>query len=450
MDKKLKAACNGAHRGCMVNRPLAIPQSERVQTYPWCFMARYGGRPMNVGNSMTGSKKPEKLTDRLSTTKCQNVSWDVAEKSVNRLQARIAKAATNKRWNDVRRLQYLLANSYYAKALAVREAAAIADGMTLGIDVGAWDKSAVRVNTLRELTKRGYKSRLSSRLCIYKRDATKKQCSYASIVRNLAGQALRAMAISAVSKTRNAKDSFVIYKERDRHDARRRIFNCMSHADSPKWVLKGEVKNCIMLLYTMQETLISALDLDNKGGASLIMHAEDGFVLVADSFEIVDKAREIIGSFLDTRGLSIYEAEIKVSHIDYGFDFLGWTFRKFDGRLIIKPSKVSIGAFAADLSKTILKYGKAWKQERLIKRLNKKIRCWVAYHMFVCASKAFAHIDFVLFNLLYRWAKRRHPKKGKWFVVAKYWHRRGGRSWVFAENEIELMKVRSNSVLCSP
>ncbi len=48
----------------------------------------------------------------------------------------------------------------------------------------------------------------------------------------------------------------------------------------------------------------------------------------------------------------------------------------------------------------------------------------------------FSRIESLLFERLWRWACRRHPKKGRRWVRQKYWHKIGNRHWVFAA-EIE-------------
>ena len=53
----------------------------------------------------------------------------------------------------------------------------------------------------------------------------------------------------------------------------------------------------------------------------------------------------------------------------------------------------------------------------------------------------FAHIDYVLFELLWRWAKRRHPHKSRWWVSTNYWHKKGNRSWVFSAEDKELLRL---------
>jgi RNA-directed DNA polymerase len=50
-------------------------------------------------------------------------------------------------------------------------------------------------------------------------------------------------------------------------------------------------------------------------------------------------------SFLRERGLQFSEEKTKVVHIDEGFDFLGWNFRKYGGKMLIKPSKKNVKAF---------------------------------------------------------------------------------------------------------
>lgn len=46
--------------------------------------------------------------------------------------------------------------------------------------------------------------------------------------------------------------------------------------------------------------------------------------------------------FLRTRGLEVSPEKTRVTHIDEGFDFLGFNFRKYKGKLLIKPSKASV------------------------------------------------------------------------------------------------------------
>ncbi|MDA8226495.1 MAG: group II intron reverse transcriptase/maturase, partial [Desulfitobacterium hafniense] len=61
--------------------------------------------------------------------------------------------------------------------------------------------------------------------------------------------------------------------------------------------------------------------------------------------------------------------------------------------------------------------------------------------------KAFHHIDHILFELLWRWAKRRHPNKGQRWIVRRYWHSRGTRNWVFCTDAAELVTASDTHIV---
>lgn len=179
---------------------------------------------------------------------------------------------------------------------------------------------------------------------------------------------------------------------------------------------------------------------------NFVRYADD-FVVTAATPELALEAKELIREFLAERGLELSDEKTVVTNIDDGFDFLGWNFRKYNEKLIIKPSKKAVKAIVSNISDTILRRGKAWQQDVLIMKLNEQIRGWTNYHQSVCASDAFAHLDYVLYELLWRWAKRRHPKKNKWWISTRYWHRVGNRNWVFSTENKELIRVDSTAIV---
>jgi RNA-directed DNA polymerase len=73
---------------------------------------------VDVSNSTT--PKSERLTDMRLKLQWNDIDWKKAIKSINRLQTRITKAVKEGKWHLVKRLQYLLTHSFYAKLLAVR------------------------------------------------------------------------------------------------------------------------------------------------------------------------------------------------------------------------------------------------------------------------------------------------------------------------------------------
>lgn len=462
---------------------------------------------------MNGNYSTTAKAERLSDSKTlefqwKSINWNEAETYVNRLQVRIAKATQEKKWNTVKRLQYLLTHSYYAKALAVRKITTNKGKNTSGVDKELWSTPASKMRGVLSLTDKNYKAKPLRRVFIEKKGKKAKRPLGIPCMYDRAMQALYALAINPVSEVTADTKSFGFRKGRSCQDACEYIFAALSRKVSAEWVLEGDIKGCFdhishewlienipmdksvlkqflkagfvfenelfptddgtpqggvispilanMALDGMQEMLVNHFDLSAKGEISAFVHNKskvnlvryaDDFIVTAATKEIAEEAKELIRDFLKTRGLELSEEKTTITHINDGFDMLGWTFRKFKGKLIVKPSKKSIKNFVASLSETILKRGKAWKQEVLIEKLNQQIRGWTNYHQSVCASEAFAHIDYILYELLWRWAKRRHPHKGRWWVSLNYWHRRGNRNWVFSTEDKELLRVDHISIV---
>ena len=118
-------------------------------------------------------------------------------------------------------------------------------------------------------------------------------------------------------------------------------------------------------------------------------------------------------------------------HIGEGFDFLGWNFRMYSGKLLIKPSKKNVQAFYDKLRKSIGNHLTV-KQEELIGLLNPMLRGWAQYHRHAVAKQTFARLESLLYWRLWAWAKRRHPNKSAQWIRRKYWRSAGNRNWVFA------------------
>ena len=458
---------------------------------------------MNGNCSTTGRNSPERLPDTVQLEhQWKSIDWKKAEAEVSRLQARIAKATQEKKWNTVKRLQYLLSHSYYAKALAVRKVTTNKGKHTPGIDKELWNTPAVKMRNVLILTDKGYKAKPLRRVFIEKPGKKKKRRLGIPCMYDRAMQALYALALDPVSETTADEKSFGFRRGRSAQDACEYIFTALSRRTSPEWVLEGDIKGCFdhishdwlidhipmdksvlkqflkagfvfqnelfptdegtpqggvispilanMALDGMQKVLsdrfhtnrLGKIDLRFKNAhkVNLVRYADD-FIVTAATKEIAEEAKEIIRGFLCTRGLELSEEKTLITHVDDGFDMLGWTFRRFKEKLIVKPSKKSVKALNASLHNTVLERGKAWRQEDLIRVLNRQLRGWANYHQSVCAKDAFSRTDHILYEMLWRWAKRRHPKKNRKWITANYWYSKGLRNWVFSTKNAELIRL---------
>jgi RNA-directed DNA polymerase len=151
---------------------------------------------------------------------------------------------------------------------------------------------------------------------------------------------------------------------------------------------------------------------------------------------------------LRKRGLELSQEKTKITHIDAGFDFLGFNLRKYKGKLLIKPAKKGIQSFLTDI-REIIHLKRADKAEELISILNSKIQGWANHFRHVVAKKVFSYVDANIFKALWRWAKRRHPKKSKSWIKVKYFTRIGLRNWCFFSQKTAMSKQREYVVLKS-
>ena len=173
---------------------------------------------------------------------------------------------------------------------------------------------------------------------------------------------------------------------------------------------------------------------------NLVRYADD-FIITGESREVLEEIKADLIPFLTERGLVIDEVaslveelseeKTLITHIDDGFDFLGFNIRKYKGVLLIKPSEKALKKFAKATHEIIYSM-RSRKQADVIEKLNRMIAGWVNYYRYVSSKKAFWRLDHTIFLQLRRWAIRRHQDKSLEWVRNRYWHKSGTRQWVYS------------------
>ena len=198
---------------------------------------------MNVSNSIT-HLKGERLTDIRPKLQWNDIDWKMVEEHVNRLQTRITKAVKQGKWYLVKRLQYLLTNSHYAKLLAVRRVTQNKGKRTAGIDGAKWTTPNSKMNAVLKLSNKKYKATPLRRVYIPKPGTTKKRPLSIPTMYDRAMQALHVLALQPIAETTADPRSFGFRKNRSTHDACQYAFTCLSRKSSAQWVLEGDIKGC--------------------------------------------------------------------------------------------------------------------------------------------------------------------------------------------------------------
>jgi len=128
-------------------------------------------------------------------------------------------------------------------------------------------------------------------------------------------------------------------------------------------------------------------------------------IVTSDSPEVlITKVRPAIETFLQERGLLLSEEKTRITHIDDGFDFLGFNVRKYNGKLLIKPAKKSVKSLL-DKIRQIVCSNLSSKTEHLIYQLNPVLRGWANYFRHQVSKDAFSYIAHQLFWILGRWMR---------------------------------------------
>ena len=172
------------------------------------------------------------------------------------------------------------------------------------------------------------------------------------------------------------------------------------------------------------------------GSPVLIRYADD-LLALCHSREQADQVKARLAVWLEPRGLTFNEDKTRVVGLDEGCDFLGFTVRRYDGKLLIKPSKAALVRLRKRLSAE-MRALRGLNAEAVLTRLNPIIRGWSAYYRHVVSSKEFNSLDDHMWKLTYKWAKHTHPHKPKRWIISRYFgafHPARGDKWVFGDRD---------------
>jgi RNA-directed DNA polymerase len=432
-------------------------------------------------------------------TRWADINCSRVEASVRRLQSRIYRAAANQQHCKVKDLQRLLVRTLSAKLKAIRQVSQENRGKhTPGIDGVVCDTPEERLALIEQLQLRGYRPKPVRRVYIPKANGKQRPLGIPTI-KDRAMQALVKLALEPEWESRFEANSYGFIPGRSCRDAIESIHTALNHRGCSEWILDADISGCFdnidhttllerTLIFqqsirrwlkagtvelgrlspseagTPQGGIISPLlanialdglerefDCEKPDGTpkppafrrgenegiSLIRYADD-FVVSAPTREVLETyVVPKVHEFLAQRGLQLSQAKTQIVHVDAGFSFLGFTVRRFKGKLLTKPQKEKILSHIARI-KTYLDTHQQAPAGQVIKTLNPVIRGWANYYRHAASSKTFASTDHRTWQMLWRWARRRHPKKPAKWVKARYFTDDG--YWRLREGNTQMVR----------
>lgn len=203
-------------------------------------------------------------------------------------------------------------------------------------------------------------------------------------------QALHKLALDPLTETLADGNSYGFRQQRSCADAIGQTFIALRLESCAQWILEGDIKSCFdeishdwlmnnipmdrgtlgkwlkagyidrkklfpTVAGTPQGAIISPtlsnMTLDGlekvlkpfrRRKVNFVRYADD-FIVTGASEELLEQeVKPVITRFLTERGLTLSEEKTRVTHIEEGFDFLGQNVRKYNGKLLIKPSKKNV------------------------------------------------------------------------------------------------------------
>ena len=438
------------------------------------------------------------------------IRWAETEAGVRRLQERIFRATEARDWMRVKNLQKLLSRSTAAKLLAIRKVTQQNGGKrTAGVDGVVCDTPAKRLKLFESgLSLKGYRPQPVRRVHIPKADGKRRPLGIPT-VKDRVMQAIVKMALEPEWEARFEPNSYGFRPGRGCMDAIGAIHTTLSNPGSARWVLDADISACFdridhdallsrlpvftatirrwlkagvvesgnlspsaegtpqggvispllanVALDGMERLLGNATDKGrllsphsrrgpNKG-VGLVRYADD-FVVSAPSREVIeDHVVPTLTAFLAARGLTLSEAKTRIVHVTEGFNFLGFEVKKRPDILMVTPQKSKVLAHVAGIKRWLDDHRQV-PAGAVCQSLSPVIRGWANYYRFCMAARTFQKVSHLVWQHLWRWAKRRHPNKPKRWVATRYFalHRR----WQFREGSQALVRHHEIAIARKP
>jgi len=172
--------------------------------------------------------------------------------------------------------------------------------------------------------------------------------------------------------------------------------------------------------------------------APVLVRYADDLLVFCHSRRHAEQVKQNLTEWLAPRGLVFNEDKTRIVHVNQGCDFLGFNIRRYHGKLpLIKPSKDAVRRIRHRLrTETWALLG--GNAGGVMRKLTPIIRGWAAYYRTQVSSEVFSALDNYMWKLLYKWAKRTHPNKSRWWRMDRYFGRfnpsRNNR-WVFGDKQ---------------
>ncbi|WP_413799306.1 group II intron reverse transcriptase/maturase [Streptomyces iranensis] len=146
----------------------------------------------------------------------------------------------------------------------------------------------------------------------------------------------------------------------------------------------------------------------------LIRYADDFLVLVAGTQEHAESMKAEVAEVLSPMGLRLSVEKTRITHLDEGFDFLGWRIQRHQKKgtnrqyVYTYPARKALSSAMAKVKTICQRMDLSQPLDALLRQLNPVLRGWCEYFRPGVSSATFQYLSDYVWKRVVRWLYRKH------------------------------------------
>ena len=184
----------------------------------------------------------------------------------------------------------------------------------------------------------------------------------------------------------------------------------------------------------------------------LVRYADDFLVLTSGTRAQAEAMRGEVATVLAAMGLRLSQEKTRITHINEGFDFLGWRIQRHRKRGTMRhyvytyPARKAVKAVTGRLRMLCRQVDTNHSLDLLLRRINSALRGWCAYFRPGVSSATFDYVGHYAWDRVLGWLRRKHRRSTWKDLRRRYcaggWWPAGEKTTLFDPGQVATTRYR--------